>query len=96
MHDWGTIITALGTLIGTLSVAYNTFCNNRKDTFAQTINELKSEIDQKQKDAEIYRGKWLDAERGNEDLRKKITRLENQISKLKKKKEDEDGHERSN
>lgn len=92
MHnDWGAILTAIGTVLGSWSVIYNTFCNHKKDTFSQTISELRSEIEQKQKDAEIYREKWLNAEKGNDELRRKINRLEAQVDKLKRK--DEKDHE---
>lgn len=84
-QNWGAIITAIGTLLGAISVIYNTFCNNKKDTFNQTINELKSEIEQKQKDAEIYREKWLKAEQGNDELMKERDALRDKIADLQTK-----------
>lgn len=91
MHtDWGAIITAIGTLLGTLGVIYNTFCNNKKDTFTTSLNELRSEIDQKQQDAEIYREKWLKAEQDNDTLREEVVRLQIKVEKLNKEENNND------
>lgn len=82
MHDLGTVISAIGGLIGALAVAYQAWGNHKSDY----IKTLQDEIKQKQADSDEYRGRWLKAEQGFDDLQKKNRRLENEIDKLKERK----------
>jgi hypothetical protein len=61
VHDLATIIVAITGLLGAAISAYQAFAKHKKDT----ISELKA-------DCEMYRQRWLAAEKRNEYLRKKL------------------------
>lgn len=84
MHDIETLLSAIGGLIGALTVAYNAWGNHKKSTSKQSIDTLNAEIKLKEADAEVYRKKWLKAEQGNDELRNKIDRLQNKVNRLEK------------
>lgn len=61
MHDMGTIIVAITGLLGAITGAYQVFNKHKKST----IDELKA-------DSEMYRQRWLAAEKRNEELKRKL------------------------
>lgn len=65
MHEIATIIVAITGLLGAITGAYQVFNKHKKST----IDELKA-------DSEMYRKRWLAAERRNEELRKKLDKYE--------------------
>lgn len=65
MHDIATIIVAITGLLGAIGGAYQAFNRHTKST----VEELKA-------DSEMYRKRWLTAEKKNEELRKKIDKYE--------------------
>lgn len=65
MHDLATLIVTITGLLGAALSAYQAFDKHKKDT----ISELKA-------DCEMYRQRWLAAEKRNEYLRKKLDKYE--------------------
>lgn len=76
MHDLAYLIVAIAGLIGALTTAYKAF------TKSKTNKE-----DKEEQDAELYRTRWLNAEKGNDRLRREVDRL---------RKKDENEHQRRN
>lgn len=65
MHEIATVIVAITGLLGAIGGAYQAFVKHKKDT----INELKA-------DSEMYRDRWLAAEKRNEELKKRLDKYE--------------------
>lgn len=61
MHEIATVIVAITGLLGAAISAYQAFAKHKKDT----ISELKA-------DCEMYRQRWLAAEKRNEELKKEL------------------------
>lgn len=71
MQELANFIGAIAGLIVALTAAYKAFTN-----FKQKNHENQEEDhDELEHDAELYRRRWLDAEKGNDELRRKIKRL---------------------
>lgn len=70
MHDLAYLIVAITGLIGTLTAAYNAFIKSKQKTH-----------DEEKQDAELYRRRWLDAEKGNDELRKEVKNLRKKENK---------------
>lgn len=77
MHDVSSIITALGSFIGGLVIAYKAWGNNKTDTTLMIIKEIKE-------DSDFYRKRWLKAEEGNKAKDREIARLQKLNNKLVK------------
>lgn len=77
MHDLGNIITAFGTMIGTIVLLLKAFNNGTKSGFDDTTKQLEKIINQKSDDIEFYRQKWLKVEKENERLKRKIDKEDN-------------------
>lgn len=84
MHDLGYLVSSLGTLIGTLILAYQAWGKTKRNTTQDEIRELKSERDEQKANAELYHQRWLKAEAGNDELRKKIDYLRKKIEQYEK------------
>ena len=65
MHDLATLIVAITGLLGAAISAYQAFAKHKKDT----ISELKA-------DCEMYRQRWLAAEKLNEELKKELEKCQ--------------------
>lgn len=63
------IIGALGSLLGVLITAYNAYHKNKRDTFQDIIQELKSERDD-------YKNRVKHLQEENEVLRKELLKNE--------------------
>lgn len=70
--NWGYIITAIGGVISAITLFYKAFSNSKQQSLTTLLQQKDEEIKQKEQDAEIYRKKWLDAEKDNDELRKKL------------------------
>jgi hypothetical protein len=65
VHDLATLIVAITGLLGAAISAYQAFAKHKKDT----ISELKA-------DCEMYRQRWLAAEKLNEELKKELEKCQ--------------------
>lgn len=81
MHDLGYLISALSTLIGTLYVAYQAWGKNKRDTRNDTIREMRSEREEQKANTEMYRKRWLEAEKRNDELREELEKLRKENKK---------------
>ncbi len=70
--NWGYIITAIGGVISAITLFYKAFDSSKQQSLTTLLQQKDEEIKQKEQDAEIYRKKWLDAEKDNDELRKKL------------------------
>ena len=70
--NWGYIITAIGGVISAITLFYKAFDSSKQQSLTTLLQQKDEEIKQKAQDAEIYRKKWLDAEKDNDELRKKL------------------------
>lgn len=70
--NWGYIITAIGGVISAITLFYKAFSSSKQQSLTTLLQQKDEEIKQKEQDAEIYRKKWLDAEKDNDELRKKL------------------------
>lgn len=70
--NWGYIITAIGGVISAVTLFYKAFSSSKQQSLTTLLQQKDEEIKQKEQDAEIYRRKWLDAEKDNDELRKKL------------------------
>lgn len=70
--NWGYIITAIGGVISAITLFYKAFSSSKQQSLTTLLKQKDEEIKQKEQDAEIYRKKWLDAEKDNDELRKKL------------------------
>lgn len=84
MHDLGYLASSLGTLIGTLILAYQAWGKNKRNTTQDEIRELKSERDEQKANAELYRKRWLEAEKGNDELKRKNDYLRKKIERYER------------
>lgn len=73
----GYIITAVGGLISAITLFYKAFSSNKQSSLASLIAEKDKELSQKSQDAELYRKRWLKAEKENDRLRKEISKNDN-------------------
>lgn len=73
----GYIITAVGGLISATTLFYKAFSSNKQSSLASLIAEKDKELSQKSQDAELYRKRWLKAEKENDRLRKEISKNDN-------------------
>jgi hypothetical protein len=65
VHDLATLIVAITGLLGAAISAYQAFAKHKKDT----ISDLKA-------DCEMYRQRWLAAEKLNEELKKELEKCQ--------------------
>lgn len=70
--NWEYIITAIGGVISAITLFYKAFSSSKQQSLTTLLQQKDEEIKQKEQDAEIYRRKWLDAEKDNDELRKKL------------------------
>ena len=73
----GYLITAVGGLISAVTLFYKAFSSSKQNTLTSMLAEKDSEIRQKAEDMELYRQRWLKAEKENDRLKKKLEELEN-------------------
>lgn len=70
--NWGYIITAIGGVISAITLFYKAFDSSKQQSLTTLLRQKDEEIKQKEQDAEIYRRKWLDAEKDNDELRERL------------------------
>lgn len=73
----GYLITAVGGLISAITLFYKAFSSSKQNTLTSMLAEKDSEIRQKAEDMELYRKRWLEVEKDNDRLKKKLEELEN-------------------
>ena len=73
----GYLITAIGGLISAITLFYKAFSSSKQNTLTSMLAEKDSEIRQKAEDMELYRKRWLEVEKKNDRLKKKLEELEN-------------------
>ena len=86
MHDFETILTALGAFLGGLVAVYKAWGAGHRSDFQESIKTLQNEVAQKEKDTEFYRQRWQVAEKSNEEKDRTIERLKRELEKLKNEK----------
>ena len=73
----GYLITAVGGLISAITLFYKAFSSSKQNTLTSMLAEKDNEIRQKAEDMELYRKRWLEVEKKNDRLKKKLEELEN-------------------
>lgn len=92
MHEWTSLIDKLALLLASLTGLITAFVSLGKTVLGKSKEKPPDEkVKDTEEDAELYRKRWLEAEKGydeledeNRKLKEKVKQLENQIIKLKK------------
>lgn len=77
MNGIGYIITAIGGVISAITLFYKAFSSSKQESFTSLIAQKDKEIEQKAQDAELYRKRWLKAEKENDKLKKELNKNDN-------------------
>lgn len=77
MHNLTSLISAISALILAVTAAYKAFTNIQEKNHKEQDKKHKED----QHDMELYRHRWLEAEKGNDELKKEIKNLERKENK---------------
>lgn len=84
MQDWANIIRELALLISSFTAgltAYNALKKLKHDSGKDDKDELRA-------DRDLYRQRWLESEKGYDELDKENDKLRKEVKKLKEKRND--------